>query len=905
MQEVGISPAPSERWARYCSRGAVVLTSALLAATFLLISPAPGQTYPGAIPWRNTSILRGLIDVMSLGGLVATERGVEIKALALHVAAVLGLALLTLRLATTPVSRATPLARTALYAQALCGAWVAMSLASALWAAVPDFALSQGTLYALYVAWAVALAHTLRRQDLQAAIDALVLIGTLGAAVCIWYYYERNPHHRPGFPLGSPNLVSTALLPALVLVLTRLVGTVDGWWVGRAVLGTRKARLVWGWRDAAAVVSLVVLVACMNLTRGRGALLGLLAGLAAVLVLRVGRRLRWVLAGLAITGLVAGGLYLAYTSYLDVTMARGATIRFRVYAWRYAVQLWQARPFLGHGAGAYPCLAGKLSAADQTLDPGAFMGQIVEHAHNELFEILTEIGLVGGVTFVGGCLATALAAWVCALRPPTGSRLRWQRLGLVGALAALAADALFGTSPRLPGGPALIFTLLGIVWALARDETDTHAASATGDAAARRTSPPLGRRGLAVVVGLMTVAAAFVTARDWSGVRAEQRAEVARTNGDFATAVKASEQAAVRLLDPMRKLAARQLRLELAFGAGQRTYETWRADANAVARSTVVDAAQQVLDLAFDVRRQLPALPYTEAIIAMTAEVLRDLHGEQDPATARQWAREAQQAWNRQRLRTPYDTDTLLALRNYPGTLASHLVLLRDALRNIPTSEPRWRASLAALTQVPGAEATLGGLLASVQPITPETDLDALVVSMAPETYRLAAAWRALYGDSAGAAKLSAGAAALYRAMWSRFPRMYALSLAEQADYATQADPAATKDGVALLRQALQSLPVIQEQKYEAMAAPFRFQCAKYLLAEGQYDEAARLVKLALGDHASNPANVATVWARALEDLTALGVAPQRLSAARATLCSTYPLLCTPASAPSPVSGHP
>jgi len=95
-----------------------------------------------------------------------------------------------------------------------------------------------------------------------------------------------------------------------------------------------------------------------------------------------------------------------------MTMARGATVRLRLYAWRYAACCGRPARSAARGPAAYPRLAGVLAAPDMTLDPAAFMGEresIVEHAHNELFEVLTEIGLVGGVTFVAGLLATLFA----------------------------------------------------------------------------------------------------------------------------------------------------------------------------------------------------------------------------------------------------------------------------------------------------------------------------------------------------------------------------------------------------------------------------------------------------------------------------------------------------------------
>ena len=146
-------------------------------------------------------------------------------------------------------------------------------------------------------------------------------------------------------------------------------------------------------------------------------------------------------------------------------MARGATIRFRYYAWRYAAELWsQSLPtsVIGQGAGSYPRLAGQLSIRDRTLDPEAFPGELVEHAHNELFEVLTEIGLIGGVTFVGGWLAT-LAAGAALRRSVSDREKRWLHAALVAGLMALIVDMFSWPALRLSGVPAIFYTLLGAV----------------------------------------------------------------------------------------------------------------------------------------------------------------------------------------------------------------------------------------------------------------------------------------------------------------------------------------------------------------------------------------------------------------------------------------------------------
>ncbi|MCK4340876.1 MAG: hypothetical protein KAY37_04045, partial [Phycisphaerae bacterium] len=218
----------------------------LLAATFFLISPVPGKTYPGQIPWRDISVLRPLTELMSLNGLVATERGVEIKDFAFHLAAALGLALLGVSQFAKPALRGhSRAAKTASYAQILLAGWVLLSLLSSLWSGAPNYSGGQAALYALCIGWAVALSQTLARRDLPRLLYGVLIITALGAALCVWYYYERNPHHRPGFPLGNATVLAPAILPGVLIAGAVLCGSVWMLLCGTVWSFLRTGRVTW------------------------------------------------------------------------------------------------------------------------------------------------------------------------------------------------------------------------------------------------------------------------------------------------------------------------------------------------------------------------------------------------------------------------------------------------------------------------------------------------------------------------------------------------------------------------------------------------------------------------------------------------------------------------------------
>lgn len=829
------------------SQAALILALVLLAATFFLISPPPGETYPGAIPWSDLSVLRPVTELMSLHGLVHTVRGVEIKDFAFQLASALGLALLGLRQLLTPAGPGGVRRGPAALAQILLAGWVLLSLLSSLWAGDPGIARGQALLYALSVGWAVAIAGTIERRHLPALLYGVLAISAAGGALCVWYFYERNPFHRPGFPLGNPTALAAAMLPGMLIALSLLGGALARW------RRDRQARMDWP-----AVGALVPLVWCFTLAQGRGALLGLAAGLAAMGVFLVGRKLRWALTLVCAIGLMCIGMWWFSASHLDVTMARGASLRLRFYAWRYAAELWQGRPVTGVGAGAYPLLAGERAVRDRALDPAAFMGELVEHAHNELFEILTEIGLVGGVTFVGGLVATVFAA-SRLLRSLGRGPEQWAVLGLIGSVAALLGDAMTGVALRLPGGAAIFYTLLGMLWAAS---SRGAAGSGGGTAELPASLSPfeqwanegVARKILAsgVVAAVICVmaagAAGWLALRNWSGVRFEQasNSEVHSTRPHYDAALADILEAEQRLLDPVRVVAARRLALDCRLALAREAFTAWRSPPPTApsedAWQRAVTLAERAYADADELGQTVPALTETDAVAAQTAELLAELHRVAEPQVAREWAFRAWQTWQRQRARTPYDVDTLLALTRYGASLEDQIGRLRDALR---FGEPQglWLAALERLEEVPGFDETLQRYAAAAGPITPQTDLDALVASMAPETERLLAAWLGLRGEYAAAAEHAAQAGVLYRPMRPRFPELYSRALAEEAKYRLWADPADAARAVELMQRAIAALPKIQAQKYEEMVRPYRERLVLCLLAADREDQAREILQ--------------------------------------------------------------
>ncbi|MBU0617730.1 MAG: O-antigen ligase family protein [Planctomycetes bacterium] len=888
------TPAPpGHRLRSLLSLMSLGLALVLLAATFFLMSPPTGASYPGAIPWREGSALKRITDLMSLGGSVATIRGVEIKDFAFHLATAVALVLLAARALVSgllPPERRTA-KRAWFVGQAFLAGWVLISLASSQWSGDADLSRGQAALYGLALAWAVALSWSLESRDLPRLLWGYVIIAAVAAALCVWYFYVRNPYHRPGFPIGNPGALASCMLPAILIAGALLIGSIRR-------PGQQGELANWR-RVIAAVATLLPLCWCFGLAGSRAAWVGLVGGIAGVSFLRARRRIRWIVV-IAVLATAALGAWYFSSGKQDITMARGATIRFRVYAWQYAAGLWSQRPISGTGAGSYPQLAGALSRWDRILDPAAFQAQegLVEHAHNELFEIFAEIGLVGGVTFVAGYLATLVAA-SALLRTNLSPERRWLLLGLVAGVIALLVDAMFGVGLRLPGTPAVFYTLLGVLWVACRS-VSKHRPEERGVTASWARSMVLRRYGLTAVSLVLALVAVWLSLRNWSGVCSEYAADVTYRAGRFEVASQHARVAGARLLDPVRKLIASKRVVDSEFA------RAYVAHARAVAAlerhqadhpgsdeagpaplelqelaQLAADRCRIALQEAVNLSRHVPDFGRMSALEAQCAEMLADLFRRAgDMKEARAWHTRAFQVWYRQRSLRPFDLQTLLRLVEYAtpyrAPTSEYIGLLRDALRN-GFAPGEWHAALQKGRELPEFEQTLEAMRQSVGPYDPQSDLDPLILSLAPETYRLSAAWKAMRGDYEDAASDAREAARLYEPMRSRFPQLRSVALAEQAEYTFQARPDEPQRAVTLVREAIDALPTIQAQKYEAMVTPYRLLLARFLIAAENEREAARLIRAVLD---CQPNNV-QAWALIITSVAEQGDAESVRSALR------------------------
>ncbi|MGE3182386.1 MAG: O-antigen ligase family protein, partial [Phycisphaerae bacterium] len=515
---------------RALSIAATGLAWAVLFATYFLISPIQHATYPGHKPWRPGSMLHQITDAMALGNVLETFRGVEIKSLALFAACTVAFALLATRFALRrhEIHFARHARQSWFHAQTLWFLWIALSFFSAYWSVSPDIAIGQSTIYALQFGLAVGFGWLIRHRDFPRVETALLVIPSLGAALCIWYYFERNSLHRPGFPIGNPSTLAACTAPAIAIAVVRV------WrWCHDGLVGKRRRP---AGAAVLALVMLIPLVWCIRLTWSRAAIVSLVVGLVTLIFLQLRSRFRWVFVGVCSAGVIGALFWYALISSQDASNIRGATLRYRYYTWRYAAEMWQSRPGSGIGAGAFPQFAGERAATDRALDPGAFLGETITHAHNELFEIFAEIGLVGGVTWVGGVIATVFAALGVIRRRGPQHDDSWRALALLLAFVVIMTDAMFGVSLRLPGVPALLALVVGMIWAHAKAGNAENPESIL-DVIDSRAQPATYRTALiSLGCAIASGASGWVSVIYARSAAAEAAAAVALRNDDFQAA---------------------------------------------------------------------------------------------------------------------------------------------------------------------------------------------------------------------------------------------------------------------------------------------------------------------------------------------------------------------------------
>jgi hypothetical protein len=136
--------------------------------------------------------------------------------------------------------------------------------------------------------------------------------------------------------------------------------------------------------------------------------------------------------------------------------------------------------------------------------------------------------------------------------------------------------------------------------------------------------------------------------------------------------------------------------------------------------------------------------------------------------------------------------------------------------------------------------------------------------------------------------------------MRRRFPTQYSVALGEQADYTLRIDPSDPSTAITLLHEALDKLPIVQQQQYDQLAYPLRVRLALAYLLAGNLDAALKLLKEAFGERFEDAEFREHTMQRIVHDAARRDIGSDAIRRLHRLLCPQFPTFCGQFAAPVP-----
>jgi O-antigen ligase len=265
----------------------------------------------------------------------------------------------------------------------------------------------------------------------------------LGDRLGLDFFPDKN--RRVGSTLGNAVFLSGYIVLVLPLMIVRVVDTSL----------TPKARILHG----VLVISLVFLLG-VSQSRSSYAAAAVSCVIPIALIARLNKRvlvllLVTVISGAALAVVVAPNLGMRIREAFSFEPA--SSFARRLYFWGAGIDAFKAAPVMGHGPGSYEVVMREYRSPDYWTVKSE---DVVPHAHNELVEIASDLGLSGLVVFL---TIIGLAFFVVRRMFRDGST--WHRLyaaGISCALLATLVDNMANVSLRQAPVAALAWLLLGV-----------------------------------------------------------------------------------------------------------------------------------------------------------------------------------------------------------------------------------------------------------------------------------------------------------------------------------------------------------------------------------------------------------------------------------------------------------
>lgn len=851
----------------------------LLALTLLtvaggaLVLSAPESTtlVDGAIEWHEGSILRAVVQLVCLNYSFPTLYPDAVKMFVLGLGA--GLGVIAFGLAVWIGSRAgdevAPEAELVIAegadqaaapggarthiaplwaAQLLIALYLVWSFASSRWSLASDLALMASVLLLIQYAWSFVLGYGLSPAAARIASRLMIGVAAAAAALAVWYYYERNPTLRAKFPSGNPLFLAAALLPGILLSLSLL-------WERLIVARSEATRRRLG-PAIAAVGALIVCLWAFALADARASQVGLAVGLLAMVFFALPRGRRWM--PVVCLPLLAVAAWYVFTQ-AGGAADRSVTARFREYAWSYALKMFDERRVTGYGQGGFVLVGDSFVENDVLADPLPFVSR-VEHAHNEWLETLADLGSVGFVLVIVGLALTIRAGMLAMAGLP--SRERWTLIGLMAALAAIAAEECFSPGLRVSGVPTVFYSLIGLIWAMSGSQVRSPLVRISRSRAARALF------GVACVAfgGFVVV----VNHRDFSSALDEYSAEEHLRSGDLEKAIAAAERGSVARLNPQRALTSLAMLVqahirsagmlqERALDREARAFESDPPDANllAAAAEDIRRSKEHCAKGSERLKHLLERSPRFILSGMMEYSLLRiqaqNVARSDGGATIAEYQQNALKALERELRRRPYNLGVAAEYLNTVGQetpLVEQLTVMARPLRH-NRLEDLYSPALQTIAATPPLREAIAPLVAQALEVVTQPQLPppGSLEAWSPELLRIAASVAVLSGRLGEALPLIEPAALASRKLADEAPMGASACFEELAAIRFAVTPLDPDGALDAARVAIDLAPGGEDGR--RMQTIARDHMVGYLLAAGKEDEAIAMLTELAGPGAS------------------------------------------------------
>jgi O-antigen ligase len=142
----------------------------------------------------------------------------------------------------------------------------------------------------------------------------------------------------------------------------------------------------------------------------------------------------------------------------------------RVSIWRDTLQLIRRHPILGNGFGTFAVVYPSVQTA--------FLNNLVDHAHCDYLEIVSELGLTGGILLFGSIFwILRLTLWRC--RKSNKKHDKVISFGCLGSMVAILLHSLADFNLYIPANALVFAIILALAWSSACQEANPKAALLT------------------------------------------------------------------------------------------------------------------------------------------------------------------------------------------------------------------------------------------------------------------------------------------------------------------------------------------------------------------------------------------------------------------------------------------